>query len=89
MEQRIFKILEAKGRFDLMPGITHLIQNPYVIYLSKLARDGLNVTIDQLKEVRTDYLRIFFNPDNAGDCVQPHLLLAFSDSGLRKGSWSN
>jgi len=72
MEQRIkSKILEAEATFDLLPGIViiHHLQSQHVIYMSKLAREGLNVTVDQLREMGTDYHRVFFNPDEVGDYV--------------------
>ena len=72
MDQRIkSKILEAETVFDLLPGVViiHHIQSQHVVYMSKLARETLNLTVEQVRQLGTDYHRIYFNPEEAGDYV--------------------
>lgn len=72
LEQRIQqKIKENEQSFELFPGVVviHHLHTQTVLYMSRLGREGLNVTNEDLQAMGLDYHRKFFNPEEAQEYV--------------------
>src|SRR5690606_32689182 len=57
--------------FNAFPGavIIHDLSNQHVVYMSRMAVEGLNTTVEELQTMGMDYHRKYFNPDEAAEYV--------------------
>jgi len=65
------KIALCEAAFNVFPGavIIHDLRTQHVAYMSEMAAEGLNTTVDELQEMGMEYHHKFFNPDEAMEYV--------------------
>lgn len=70
-QQIAFNIEAVAPALEQIPGaaIIHHIHEHNVVYMSRRGADGLNTSLNQLKEMGTDYHKHFFNEEDAKEYV--------------------
>lgn len=72
LQQRINEKLETLRCYEKdIPGvlIIHSIKDSTVVYMSQRGLDILGITLDEVRNLKTEYYDRFFNPDDASDYV--------------------
>ncbi len=72
LEQQLQQnIALCETAFNAFPGavIIHDLSNQHVVYMSRMAVEGLNTTVEELQTMGMDYHRKYFNPDEAAEYV--------------------